>query len=486
MAIAIADNNEEERMRNLYDAALKGCVLTLNTLLQQDPSILHRVSSQTTFFETPLHKSALLGHLEFTKTLLAHYPKLALEPDSSQRTPLHFASAEGPIDIVKELLKACGEACFVRDQEHRIPLHYAVIRGRRDVVLELIRAKPESLMFRAEKGKNILHLCVMYNHLEILKELVDFPHYDTNNLLIEGDSDGKNTILHLATILKQFETVRYLVSIPKIRSEASNLKNDMGDTAADIVKRIPKDSKSFVIRKNEDGSDGPKKCSWSYVLESIDNWLRYKGNWVAEMRGNLSLVATFLASISFQAITNPPGGVIQQGIRPSDPNFNPNSSSKISFSQGPLGCLNHKYEIGNSGSHLESCPGKAMLAYRDPHNFEKFIMYNTISFAVSLIVVLLLVSGVPLRDKVVVRLLSIGMTMAVTCLLNAFFSGLTLIAPHIWLIDKVVVIATWTLNGLNILIAMYVGAACIRWVKDRWVRNRNVYEAQMPAMSIQV
>ncbi|KAI9119924.1 hypothetical protein K1719_009313 [Acacia pycnantha] len=472
MEDARVDNNEE-RMRDLYDAALKGCVSTLNRLLQQDPSILHRVSSQ---IETPLHKSALLGHLEFTIILLARCSDLAHKLDTFGSTPLHLASAQGHIDIVRQLLQAYGGACLVRDKEQRIPLYYAVIRGRREVVLELIRKKPESLTFHDDKGKNILHLCVMYNHLEILKELEAFTHYDNNNLLIEGDSDGKNTILHLAIMWKQVETVRYLVSIPKIRSEASNLKNDMGDTAADIVRRIPKDSKSFVIRKIliEDGSDGPTKCSWSHVLESIDNWLRYKGNWVAEMRGNLSVVATFLASISFQAITNPPGGVIQQGIRPSDPNFNPNSSSNISFSQGPLACLNHKYEIGNVGSHLGSCPGKAMLAYREPHRFEKFIMYNTISFAVSLIVVLLLVSGVPLRDKVVVRLLSIGMTVAVTCLLNAYFSCLALIAPHTWLIDKVVVIATWTLNCLNLLVAMDVGAACIRWVKNRWVRNRGV------------
>ncbi|XP_028793205.1 ankyrin-1-like [Neltuma alba] len=114
-------------MRKLCEAAQEGRVSNLNTLLQQDPLILCRLSSQTTFFETPLHISALLGHLEFTKTLLAHCPRLAPdELDSSRRTPLHLASAQGHIHIVKELLQACGEACLVRDQEHRIPLHHAV------------------------------------------------------------------------------------------------------------------------------------------------------------------------------------------------------------------------------------------------------------------------------------------------------------------------------------------------------------------------
>ncbi|KAI9119819.1 hypothetical protein K1719_009208 [Acacia pycnantha] len=140
----------------------------------------------------------------------------------------------------------------------------------------------------------------------------------------------------------------------------------MGYNAADIVKRIPRDSKSFVIRKilDEDGSDGPTKWSWSHVSKSIDKWLVYKSNWVEEMRGNLSLVATVLATISFQAATNPPGSVIQQGITPSDPNFNLNTSNDTSLSQGHLGSLNYKDgslnykdDNGDIGSNLRSCPG---------------------------------------------------------------------------------------------------------------------------------
>ncbi|KAI9119810.1 hypothetical protein K1719_009199 [Acacia pycnantha] len=276
------DDNEEERMRDLYDAAQKG---------------------------------SLLGHLEFTKTLVAHKPKLALELDSSQHTPLHLASAEGHINIVKELLQACGEACLVRDQEQRIPLHYAVIRGRRDVVLELIRAKPESLTFHDDKGKNILHLCVMYNHLEILKELEGFTHYDTNNLLIEGDSDGKNTILHLAIMLKQVETVRYLMSIPKIRSEALNLKNNMGYSATDIVARIPKDSKSlemqvilmeFGIKCEKKEQSCGKEEKWP-LGNVIDKWLVDNTERLEQMRGNICTVASVISTISFQAALNPQG-----------------------------------------------------------------------------------------------------------------------------------------------------------------------------------
>ena len=168
MEIAIADNNEEERIGDLYDASQKGCVPTLNTLLKHDPLILHKPCSRRTLLETPLHISALLGHLEFTKTLLARCPKLALDSDSFRSTPLHLASAEGHINIVKELLKVNKKPCLFPNEEGKIPLHYAVMRGRTEVARELVKAKPESLSF-LDNGYTVFHLCVIDNHLETLK-----------------------------------------------------------------------------------------------------------------------------------------------------------------------------------------------------------------------------------------------------------------------------------------------------------------------------
>ncbi|KAK4269138.1 hypothetical protein QN277_022332 [Acacia crassicarpa] len=479
MEIKIVDNNEEEeRMRDLYDAALKGCVSTLNTLLQQDPLILHRVSSQTTFFETPLHKSSLLGHLEFTKTLLARCPKLGLELDSFRSTPLHLASAQGHIDIVKELLKSCGEACFFRDQEHKIPLHYAVIRGRRDVVLELIRAKPESLTFRDDKGKNILHLCVMYNHLEILKELEAFTHYDTNNLLTEGDSDVKNTILHLAIMLKQVETVRYLMSIPKIRSEALNLKNNMGYSARDIVAQIPKDSMSLEMQVilMEFGINCEKKEeSWwqRKVFNRIDKWLVYNGEQLEQMRGNICTVASVISTISFQAALNPPGSVIQQNIKSSnnssDPSFN-------TFPGGPFACLPWFSDVNRKNHTKGPCPGQAISSYMDPNAFKFFMLSNTISFLASLGIALLIVLGVPLHRRSVSCMVSQGMGLSMSCLISSYLLGVRLVSPIGHYQYKAIVITIFIVNGLHALIGIYVSVKLVmEKVKKKQNKQVKVY-----------
>ncbi|XP_028773579.1 ankyrin repeat-containing protein At2g01680-like [Neltuma alba] len=415
--IAYHHHHEEENMKVLYEASYQGSVSILNALIQNDPLILHRISSQTIFVETPLHISALLGHLEFSKTLLTHKPKLALELNSFQSTAFHLASAEGHVEIVKELLLACDEACLVSDQQGMIPLHYAVMRGRFEVVIELIRAKPESLRM-LHNGNTIFHLCVIHNRLKILKALVELDTPHTYELLISRDLDGKNTILHLAVMFKQVEIVRYLLSVPETR-EVANLENCMGYTAHDIVKRIPQDLKSLEIelifmnatcikrdekKRMENAHQTPVTDEAAFdqaaaspktkrkrrkIFECMGKWFKHNGDWLEEMRGNLSLVATVIATMTFQVVINPPGSFIQQGLV--DPN------AKSSDNMGPLDCLLPKDD--NDGSVIdEACPGEAMLASREPDAFRIFVIYNTISFVASLGVTLLLVSGVPLKN----------------------------------------------------------------------------------------
>lgn len=183
-------------------------VAILNSLIQNDPLILNKISL-TTFGETPLHISALLGHVDFTRELLAHKPKgpqLAAKLDLFKRAPLHLASAEGHAEIVQALLLENVSVCLFRDQDGRIPLHYAAMRGHVDVIKFLIMAQPESVLGTLASGETVLQLAVQYNHLEALKLLVESVGYDDIDAFLNvKECEGGNTILHLAVILKQIE-----------------------------------------------------------------------------------------------------------------------------------------------------------------------------------------------------------------------------------------------------------------------------------------
>lgn len=202
----ISKDHDGDDTTRLYHASVEGSISSLNTLIQKDPLILKRVSL-TTLSETPLHVSALLGHLEFSKILLTHNPKLATELDSLRRLPLHLASAEGHKEVVQALLIANPDACLHHDQQGRIPLHYAAMRGRLEVIKELMRAKPQSaaVMVLDESRGTSLHLCVQYNHLECLKLLVKEVGENSHFLNSGASCNTGITILHLAMQLKQIE-----------------------------------------------------------------------------------------------------------------------------------------------------------------------------------------------------------------------------------------------------------------------------------------
>lgn len=188
----------------LFEAVMKGSVLSLNDLLQKDPLLLDR-SLVSLFSETPLHVASMLGHFDLVKVLLSFKPEFASELDSTGSSPLHLASAKGYHEIVKLLLLSDSETSMVRNQDGYTPLHMAVMKGRVKVLNELVQVKRESIWTLTDRHETVLHLCVGRNWLDGLKVLiettVDCKGYE---LLNWKDSSG-NTILHIAVSKKQIE-----------------------------------------------------------------------------------------------------------------------------------------------------------------------------------------------------------------------------------------------------------------------------------------
>ncbi|XP_062159806.1 ankyrin repeat-containing protein BDA1-like [Alnus glutinosa] len=423
--------DETANMAELYVASRNGCVSTLTTLIQRDPHILDRVSL-TSFSETPLHIAALLGYLEFSEVLLRKKPKLAEEVDSRGRTPLHLASAEGYTDIVKVLLQAnaCvgltrGQYfCLVRDQDERIALHLAAMRGRIEIIKMLISAQPESIWVNLN-GDSVLHLCVRFNHLDALRVLVESDNGE--ELFLSSKDHHGNSILHLAVVLKQMKSIKYLLSIPKIRRGA-NVKNKIGYTALDVLEECPRDFEWFEIKdilkeagvtRSMDPSLPPAPSGTSVdEAQSAGSWFRrlwkcvclslgkrLKRNWTEEERGVLMLVATVIATMAFQAGVSPPGGVWQEH----------KYNSTVNFSY----CEQH--------TNFEA--GTAVLAYCYPGPYLVLISTNSISLFASLCVILLVTCGFPLTSRLFRWFFTLAMTTAVVCMTITYTLAMVLINP---------------------------------------------------------
>ncbi|KAM7497915.1 hypothetical protein LguiA_022329 [Lonicera macranthoides] len=320
----------------LFEASMSGNIDTLETLIQNDQLILDRVLA-TSFNENPLHIASLRGHLDFVRTVLIHKRELANVLDALRRSPLHLASGGGYTEIVRDLIKINPKMCHFRDQDGKIPLHFASFHEHVDIMNVLIQANPELIREIFDNGETLLHFCVKHNRIEALKVLVKWLGDIGNRDFVSTKDDRGNTILHLAVIKKQFQTINYLLSEGGIDG---NALTENGFTALDLLELYPRDFDTMKIREILIGANikrandligtSPREsttrklsishsCSPSKAKQLIlmiwKNFLKSEPRWFEEARGNLMVAATVIASMAFQAAVNPPGGVWQDSAK---------------------------------------------------------------------------------------------------------------------------------------------------------------------------
>ncbi|PNX77174.1 hypothetical protein L195_g033137 [Trifolium pratense] len=173
---------------------------------------------------------------------------------------------------------------------------------------------------------------------------------------------------------------------------------------------------------------------WRKVLERLGSWLSYNGKdkWLDQMRGNLGLMATVIATMTFQMALNPPGGVRSikdeanpptsayayppdaYAYPPDANNGNPNDA---------LSCTLDGY------LYLKVCPGESVLAVVYEDLYFRFLVSNTICFIASLSILLLLVSGIPLDHRLPMWMLSIGMWVTLTSLAISYLTAVGMTTP---------------------------------------------------------
>ncbi|XP_030456844.2 ankyrin repeat-containing protein ITN1-like [Syzygium oleosum] len=405
--------------RKLYKAAAEGDAASLVDLLKDDPLILDRCMVWY-YNETPLHIAAMLGHEKFVDEILDRNPKLAGELDSQKFSPLHLAAAKGHLGVVKKLLTVNADMCYARDRYGRNPLHIAAVKGRIDVLKELIRESPDAAHQKMGHGETILHLCVKHNNLEALKLLVEsFGDPEFVNL----KNDNGDTILHQAAADKQTETMSFLTSFTTVEANSpnadgltaydllaqsgkpgrnmDNINNfcEAGATTATAILRAPSRSEieSMMMGASPPNANDQNIAS-PMQRKSLEKNLNKQYDWLERKKGALMVVASLTATMAFQVGVNPPGGFWQETTR--------GDNSKYSHTAG--------FSI-----MADNYPGRYLL----------FSVVNTISFLASLSIILLLVSGLPLRRRFFMWILMVIMWIAITSIALTYGLSMTLFTP---------------------------------------------------------
>ncbi|KAI3506139.1 hypothetical protein L1887_28495 [Cichorium endivia] len=426
---------------NLLNASVTGNVQLLNALLQGDELILDRIPVSC-FNETPLHIAALSGHLDFVKILVRKKPLLAMSLDSLRRTALHLASAEGHVEIVRELLNVMSPIgwCF-RDQDGRTPLHMAAMNEQLDVIKVLIETKPDLGRELQENGDTVLHTCISCNRFEAMKLLSKL--WTDEELATLTDRNG-NTLLHLAVVQKQIQTVKYLLEKSSIR-ETGNIVNGHGFTVMDVLDHCPQDLGALQIRSvlmeanfrrgkgDRHHVTGPFLGSTEYNSSETDSILNHKGDWLEKQRGILLLAAIIVAATSFNSGIHPTGGTF------------------TGSNDGPLGdAVQTKEEMG----HLNS-----------------FLIQNTIIMIIALLISLVLLSGIPLRNRFCLWVLNLSTLYFVFFTVVTFLTEIVTMSPDGWVNSTTLLMCSaWML--LCMLFAFIHTVFFVTWVIEKLLKAR--------------
>jgi len=229
---------------DIHDAAKKGDLVKVKTLLQKDPTLLNakgenqktplhwaaeaghaeiveflvskgaEINILNVISETPLHYAAVYGHKGIVELLLKKGAKVNIV-DHAKRTPLFMTAFYGRKGIVKLLLDT-GAQVDLKDERGNTPLRWAAVRGHKDVVDMLIA-----------KGADItIHEAAACGHKKIAEQLIE------KGISVDSiENESGRTPLHWAVVSKQNVMIDFLIS----KGAGINIKNNKGETPLDLA-----------------------------------------------------------------------------------------------------------------------------------------------------------------------------------------------------------------------------------------------------------
>ncbi|XP_030530062.1 ankyrin repeat-containing protein NPR4-like [Rhodamnia argentea] len=478
--------------KKLLEAVQNGDVSALLDLLEQDPLVLDKIIVLGVS-ETPLHVASVLGHAELVRELLTRSPGLASELDSRGNSPLHLAAAKGHGEIVGLLLSADRAAASVRNLDGRAPIHVAAIKGRDDAVGRIIGAGgAKSARELTDRGETALHLAVANGKMEVVRLVVGaVGGRDRDELLNRKDCDG-NCILHIAVAKKQTETIKFLLAIPGANVNPIN-KN--GSTPLDVLKQSPRDLQDMEIEDSllnkgalrsksiypfdhdhDPDPDQPQvpqlwreaPTSPLLVLSKTPSRnkppARKKENEISRHRSSLMVVASLIATVAFQAAITPPGGVWQ---------------NDLTVDENGLPVKDPHYA------------GTSIMAHNQRAEYGLFFIFNTMAFLSSLSIILLLVSGLPIKRRRWMWVQMVTMWIAMTAQVITYFIALRHMSldkteadvyPVLKDVTEIAVLAWFCLMGL-VFVANLARVSLYYLRKKGYIKKKKKREDEARALS---
>ncbi|XP_065634403.1 ankyrin repeat-containing protein ITN1 [Quercus suber] len=437
-----AENNKLETP--LHEACIRGHTEVLKLLLEHNPWAACKLNAdnQSAFFmacshghvdlvklllnqswlvgledegfdPTCLHVAASRGHTGVVRELLNVFPDLAWKVDKNGYSPLHHACNSGNLEITRILLKLSTDLALQFSSTGHMPLHLAAMNAKPEIFEEFEQIAPISFHHLTRQGETVFHLTVKYKHYEAFIWLVGAFH--NTDLFHHPDQCG-NTLLHLAVSggCSQDNSTMPDHSPKKTTSSLANLQRH---------KLLSRRRKVELTKLYNDR----RSRQHDIYREALQN-----------ARNTITLVAILIATVTFTAGLNPPGGVYQQ----------------------------------------QSSSGNSTVAGITA--FKVFTISNNFALFTSLSIVIILVSIIPFQRKLLMRLLVVThkvMWLAVSFVATSYVAATWIILPHGHGKEWILAISAATMGALFFYLGVVLARHWLRklkWRKDKGKKQGTV------------
>ncbi|GMH07250.1 hypothetical protein Nepgr_009090 [Nepenthes gracilis] len=252
-----------------------------------------------------------------------------------------------------------------------------------------------------------------------------------------------------------------------------NAKNVFGFTALNLLEIRPKDasgdclnierllqqagamnSRSKVSSETNGATSNTMNtvAGGSTLQETLDRFLSKQEEWHKQQEKNgrmeshrnaVMIAASLFAAAAFQAGANPPGGFWQDTV------------------------------ISNNTSTESHTAGQSILAYNFQSEYSRMVIANATAFFISSLVFLLLLSGLPLKNKIGTGILMVAMWIAIVAAGTSFLSSTVATGSGSDTIYKISPWVCYTFDAVfGIIFLGHISRFLVKMVRRCWREHR--------------